>query len=142
MVSRTSAIPWGSSPLIGSSRTRRSGSPTSASPIPRPLLHSKGKMFRFFSFRHLPVRPSSKISSMYPFSEYQTIHILFSGLYMHSCCHTAPVLQSRHPTRERILSSSFPLHPNISISPAVGLASPLIIFRSSLFPAPFRPINP
>ena len=30
----------------------------------------------------------------------------------------------------------------ISISPAVGLASPLIIFRQVVFPAPFRPINP
>ena len=66
MVSRTSAIPWGSSPLIGSSRTRRSGSPTSASPIPRRCFIPREKCFVFFF--PTPSSPTvSKISSMYPF---------------------------------------------------------------------------
>ena len=78
--------PRGSSPLIGSSRTRRSGSPTSASPIPRRASFQGKKCFRFFSFRSPSSPTVSKISSMYPFSEYQTIHILFQVCI---CIHVA-----------------------------------------------------
>ena len=141
MVSRTSAIPWGSSPLIGSSRTRRSGSPTSASPIPRRCFIPREKCFVFFF--PTPSSPTvSKISSMYPFFRIpNNSHFIFRFVYAFMLPYS-PGASIRHPTRERILSSSFPLHPNISISPAVGLASPLIIFRQVVFPAPFRPINP
>ncbi len=140
--SRISMIPCGSRPFIGSSSSRKSGSPQSAIAIPSRCRIPSEKLRAFLC--SVFSRPTSFSSSGIPLND-GIPRTLYCSLRLSSA------VISRYidgvSTTAPILLRAFEISPVLSVPysvnvPEVANCKPQISLISVVLPAPFRPTNP